>query len=147
MSNHTNSSGLDNELAEMTDKLIAAQPTEVTADNAMSAKIVAQLYAVVTSGHGPETTFRNELTRRLNDEWDQVFQHKRARLMDRRFVRFGALAAAVVVVLGITLAVLPNDAVGGLINGTAFGSAEAGIIAILAVGVAIAVAVVLWRRH
>ena len=153
MSKPENASNLDDELAHMTDKLLAGQDAEVTRDNASQARIVAGLNAVVASGHGPEVAFRNALTRRLNDEWEQVFERTAARSTrstrstDRRYVWFGALAALVVMVLVITLSVLSSSSAGGPLNTTVVGPAGPGIIVFLLIGVSIAAALLYRNRH
>src|SRR5476651_585122 len=149
MSNIKNASDLDDELAHMTDNLLAGQDSEVTRDNATQARIVAGLTAVVAAGHGPEAAFRNALTRRLNDEWEQVFERKaahRSRSTDQRYVWLGALAALVVMVLGSIL-LLSTGGASSPLNATVVGPAGPGIIVFLLIGVSIASALLYRNRH
>ena len=106
MSNINNNPELDDELAEMTDRLLAGEDMDVSPENQPLARIVKQVHRVVATGPAPDAAYRSRLTRRLNEEWDQVQRRSTRHLLDRPVFRFAALAASIVVVLAAVWLVL-----------------------------------------
>ncbi len=106
MSNINNNPELDDELAQMTDKLLAGEEMDVSPENQPLARIVKRVHRVVATGPAPDAAYRSRLTRRLNEEWDQVQRRPARPLFARPVFRFAALAASIVVVLAAVWLVL-----------------------------------------
>ncbi len=135
---------LDDELAQVTDSLLktGAMPT-LEGENAALQDTLRDLYAVVEPGRAPSAAFQQQMTARLNAEWDRAYAPPTLRLLERPLVRLAALAAAVVLVLASLLVLVVPDTPDPL-QGTAIG-VDDGVALVVLVGVAAVGAVVYWR--
>jgi hypothetical protein len=137
-----NTPQLDDELAELTDKMLAGQDMPISAENEPLARVLKQLHQI-TSG-SPNPAYRSRLTRRLNEEWDRVQQRQSRALFARPVFRFAALAAAVVLVLGAVLIVLgPGNP---SLPATVVGQVDP-IFAVVFILALVLVGAVIWSRR
>jgi hypothetical protein len=142
----SNKSSLDDDLANMTDRLLAGEEVNALPDNQDLGEVVKQLRRVVAPGV-PDVAYRTRLTQRLNEEWDQHYRQQTRRLPGRPSFRFAILAASVVVVLtGVLLALWPGGIGTPELQGTALGPITWVIPVLLVVALCIAV-LVIWRRR
>src|SRR5215510_643769 len=99
---------LDNEIAELTDAMLSGQQRQASPEAQGLDQIAQQLSQMVSSSAGPDPAFRAKLTQRLMQEWDSTAQHGGSRtpanrIVRRRYVQYAALAAVVVLLLGLAL--------------------------------------------
>ncbi|MBN1681863.1 MAG: hypothetical protein JW966_16410 [Anaerolineae bacterium] len=138
---------LDDDLATWTDNLLTNQPHHPPDDIADLAGIVQQFHDLVAPHETPDPAFEHRLTQRLKQEWKQVHRRKEPRWHQRRYVRLGALAASVALVLTVMLIVSDQAASSNdSMQGTALGSFSWALV-ILAAGIGVVmVSVWFWRR-
>jgi len=142
----TNRPDLDNELADMTDRLLSGQDAEVSSENRIEALLVRRLYHTISRNPAPDATFRSRLTQRINQEWSAV-RAASSHLGNRRpLPRWAAPAAALVVVVGATLILLSESALVGSVQATAVGPVTWVFPAIF-IGAIVVVGFTIWRRR
>lgn len=113
--NNVNDKHLDNELAEYTDRILAGEEMNASAETQEHAYWVRQLSALVRTDEGPSPEFRMKLESVLKDEFKQVaqpsdtsqIQHQKRQaivqsLRRRRRQQYAGLAALFVAIVGIT---------------------------------------------
>ena len=134
---------LDNELADMTDKLLTGADAQVSAELAAEAEVVRQLYRTMNAT--PDAAFRAQLTRRLNEEWETVFRPQGISLT--RFPRILALAAVLVLILFVVGIYAVSQ--GGVATpvGTVLGGSIGPVVVVVAVLLLGAVGLWLWRHR
>ncbi len=112
--NHSLDSRLDNELAELTDRLIAGRDMEPPQnlpdlpELEALANVTRQLHRLMSQESAPSPAFRSRLTQRLNQEWAVVQRQKVTQKPARGFALrpvwgWAALAAALLVVFAVVL--------------------------------------------
>jgi hypothetical protein len=141
----TNRPDLDNELADMTDRLLSGQDAEVSSENRIEALLVRRLYHTISRNPAPDATFRSRLTQRINQEWNTV-RAASSHLSKRPLPRWAAPAAALVVVVGATLILLSESALVGSVQATAVGPVTWVFPAIF-IGAIVVVGFTIWRRR
>lgn len=136
----------DDELAQATDVLLSGgtMPT-LDGENAALGQTIRELYAVIDPKRMPSAAFQQQMTARLNAEWDRAYAPPTLRLLERPLVRLAALAAAVVLVLASLLVLVVPDGTDGL-QGTALGMDD-GVAVVVLVAVAAVAGFVFWRRR
>jgi hypothetical protein len=157
MSTYNDRPDLDEELAAMTDRLMAGQDQSVSPDNAALASVVKKLYRTIGPASGSvDAGFHTRLTQRLNDEWAAAGPHKNQsqRSIAPRTVRLLSMAAATAIVLFFVMLLIGRNS--GPLIGTAIDSSLGGgqgqlgptIAAVAVLVVAVAAAAFWWfRRH
>src|SRR5262245_53839624 len=108
MRNMEDNTKLDNEVADLTDALLSGGDRQTSLDLQGLDKVARQLNQMISPAVGPDPAFRARLTQRLMQEWDatQGGHASRSRVRSpstRRFMRYAALAAVLIVVLGLVL--------------------------------------------
>jgi hypothetical protein len=142
-----NKRSLEDDLANMTDRLLAEEEAIPLPDNQDLVEVVKRLRQVVTPGV-PDAAYRARLTQRLNEEWDRVHRQQPRRWAGRPLLRFALLAASVVVVLTAALLALWSESVGKpVLQGTALGPITWIVPVILIVALCIALLMIGRRRH
>lgn len=137
---------LDDELAQATDSLIeTGNMPPLEGENAELAETLRALYAVIEPRRMPGAAFQQQMTARLNAEWDRAYAPPTLRLLERPHMRLAAIAAAVVLVLASVVVLVTPDASDPL-QGTAMGIAD-GVAVIVLLGVAAVAGFVFWRRR
>ena len=126
-----NDKNLDNELADYTDRILAGDEMNASAETQAHAQLVRQLSALVGADEGPRPEFRLKLESILKDEFQHVAQpsttaqtqHQKRQaivqtLRRRRRQQYAGLAALFVAVVGVAY-IVGNS---GNTTGTASGS-------------------------
>ena len=144
MTNRPDRPDLDNELADMTDRLLSGQKTDVSADNRVEALIVSRLHETVSRTTVPDAAFHARLTHRINQEWASA--HRVLPYGRRPLPRFAAVAAVVVVLLGITLVMLSESALVAPVQATAVGPIS-WLFPVIFIGAVVLVGFAIWRRR
>jgi hypothetical protein len=142
---HNNQPELDDELADLTDKLLAGQDMNVSADNESYAKIVKQLHQIVASEPTATPAYRTRLTRRLNDEWDKAHRRQPERVFARPMFRFAALAASVVLVLLVVLVALGQNS--GFVPTPGASLGPLTVPTIIFVVALVVIVAIIWQRR
>jgi hypothetical protein len=141
-----NKRALDDDLANMTDRLLAGEEVKTLPDNQDLGAVVKQLRKLVAPSV-PDAAYRARLTQRLNEEWEAGHHQQARRLPGRSFLLFAILAASLVVVLIGVLLVLWSDSLGKpALQGTALG-AITWVIPVLLVVALCAAVLIIWRRR
>ncbi len=144
---YDNSSESDEELAEMTDRLLAGLDVEASARNQDQARVVKQIHQMLSSEPSPGALYRARLTQRLNEEWDRIYRQQPRPFFARPVVRFAALAASLAAVVGVgLLAILNSETAGKGMTGTALGPLSAVFPVLVIAGIMIIV-LALWSRR
>ncbi len=145
--NHSLDRSLDNDLANMTDRLLAGEEVNALPDNQDLAEVVRRLRKAVAPGV-PDAAYRARLTQRLNEEWDRSYRQQARRWPGRPLLRWALLAAGVVIVLaGVLLASWTDRSGTPPLQGTALGPITWAIPILLIVALCVGV-LVIWRsRH
>ena len=135
---------LDNEVADLTDAVLAGR-TINPSETAQALIPVVRSLQDLSAPAQPDATFRARLTQRLNTEFDNQRRSSQPRTVS--FNRYRPLLAAAAVLVLVSLAAL----VGGrmILTGTAQGqdSAANGIVLVIFVVVLAIIGVVLWWRE
>ncbi len=146
MVNMNDTPELDDELAEMTDKLLAGEDMDVSPENEPLARIVKQVHRHTSAGPGLDAAYRSRLTRRLNEEWERVQSRPARRVFARPVLRFAALAAAIVLALAVLLVLGQGSVV--VTPGANVGAIDIDkLFPAIVVGFLVLVAVILWARR
>jgi hypothetical protein len=135
---------LDDELADMTDAIIANRDVKPSEELADLAEVVRGLHDLIESNATPPTAFETRMKQRLDLEWEQR-QRRAVRTRVNPAVRLVALAAALVVVMVVVIFLTNNPTDGGL-SGFADGSTEF-LIAFTAVAAVVGAAILVWRNR
>ncbi len=136
---------LDNELADLTDSMIAGRQAQVSSTEFQGLEpTVNTLFNLQNAS--PDPAFRARLTARLNREWDLLHSQRAPSrsFSSRSIFNFIALAALVVIVIG-ALIFLPQGQGTG-VQGFSSGSSEWLPILIIG-GLAIAIAAFVISRR
>lgn len=141
---------IDNELAALTDRLLNGEDVSVSENVQDLAEVVRQLQQVIQPDRPPDPVFQERLTQRLKQEWSQRqhVRHTRPRWRTNHFVRWGALAAAVlgvVLVIGLLFGGVGDDPA----QGTAAGSLDL-VVAVIVLGVVLVGGIMIFwwqQRH
>jgi hypothetical protein len=137
---------LDDDLANMTDRLLAGEEVNALPDNQDLGKVVRQLRKAVVPSV-PDAAYRARLTQRLNEEWDKSHRQPVRRLLGRPLLRFAILAACVVVVLTVALLAWWADLSGTpALQGAALGPIT-WVIPVLLIVALFGGVLVIWRRR
>lgn len=94
---------LDDQFADLTDALLAGREIRASDNLRDLASTARQLNRLFNENSQPSAAFRTRLARRLDSEWSQQRQERfnwQARLRSRRVQQWGALAAALLVLIG-----------------------------------------------
>ncbi len=146
----------DNELADLTDALMAGQDMTTSDDLQDLAQLTRQLHTLIASDSTPSTAYRNRLTERLNAEWAQTHAQPPRRVSPRGSTfqigqtgRWAALAAVLVLILLAVVSSLSNNGVVTSVPGTVVGTLtpQFAIFFALAVIVVTVVAFIVLRRR
>ena len=124
----------DNELATFTDKLLAGEePGKMTEQEELRV-VVRQLYDVIAPHEKPDPAFREQLTQRLEMEWN-LLHRQTSRWWEKRGVRRVAALAASLAVLVAAAVWLSAQSEGGdsTLKGTALGPMTGVLVVILVV--------------
>jgi hypothetical protein len=152
--NNKPSLDLDNELAELTDMLLAGKPTTASPENEAHAEVVRQLHTMMSKNRQPDAAFRSQLTRKINTEWDMAFKQQQPRLsmasrLSLRGNRMMMMAASLVVVLIFVMLLLSTSGIipqGNAQSGATVGAIDT--IPIVAIIVVVTIAgVFVWLRR
>lgn len=141
----TNRPDLDNELADMTDRLLNGQNVDVSPDNRTEALLVRRLYQAVSHNPVPDAAFRSRLTQRINQEWNSSHRAS-APIGGRSMSRWAALAAVVVVAMGVMFILLSESSLVGNVQATAVGPAS-WIFPAIIIGGVVLIGFAVWRRR
>jgi hypothetical protein len=136
----------DDELAQATDSLLnngTMPPLE--GENAALQETIRALYGVIEPQRKPSAAFQQQMTARLNAEWDRAYAPPALRLVERPLMRLAALAAAVVLVLASVVVLVTPD-MSDPLQGTAIGMDD-GLAVVVLLGVAAAGAFFYIRRR
>ena len=74
-----------------------------------------QLKTLIADDSGPSAAFRTRLTQKLTEEWDKERFRRRANWP--QVMRLSALAAVLILVMGVALVLLNNSSITGLTGG------------------------------
>jgi len=138
---------LDNQLAELADALLSGQNVNAAAiDPELNelVKVSRGLKTLIADDPGPSAAFRAQLSRTLTEEWDK--ERFRRRTNWPRLVRFAALAAALVVVLGAVGLFLNSSPEAGLAAGPLTPQFFA-VVAVIGAGVIVALIIFALSRR
>jgi hypothetical protein len=127
------------ELAALTDSLLAGQDTDRLEMSHELAHVVKQLYDVIAPDAPPDPAYRTRLRQRLIREWHLTYQRQPTRWYQNRRLQLATLAASVALIL-VTNVLLSGNRGGDPVQGTALGST--GWVAIIS-GI-VGGAVLLW---
>jgi hypothetical protein len=133
----------DEELATLTDRLLAGEEVEVLPELEDLAQVVRRIREVAPLGTHADPAYRVRLKRRLDQEWNLRYKRATHNWWNRRTFRLAVLAASLLVVLlvAVLLSIEGTDD-GKTVQGTALGSlASAFLIVAAVVGIGL---VVLW---
>ena len=117
-STDTRDQQLDKQLAELTDVLLSGQsinPAIVDPELNDLVKVSRQLKTLIADDSGPSAAFRTRLTQKLTEEWDKERFRRRANWP--QVMRLSALAAVLILVMGVALIFLNNSSITGLTGG------------------------------
>ncbi|NDJ79222.1 MAG: hypothetical protein GYB65_23475 [Chloroflexi bacterium] len=139
---------LDNELAALTDRVLAGEQTDIPPELSDLTPIIEQLHQTVAPDAEPDAGFQDQLTRRIMREWESHPPRHAPRSRwsywrTNRIVQLAAAAATLVVVL-LAIALLANrtDTSDGSMEGTALGSP--GGMAVILAALVIAGLIAFW---
>ena len=137
---------LDDELAQATDELLSGHSlSALDGDNRELEAVLHQLQETINPAQPPGAAFEQRLNIRLNAEWDRLYAPPRLRLVDQPLVRVLAMAAAVVLILGvIVLLAVPSSS--SQLRGTAINPGNAAVI-LLVLGIGAIGAFLYLRSH
>jgi hypothetical protein len=154
----SNQSDLDNELAELTDLLLAGKPVSASPENESYAEVVRGLHGMMSKQRQPDAAFRAKMTKRLNDEWDSNFRQSATRATGNRPMslssrlstrnnRMVAMAAGLVAMLVFVLILLQGSGV--LTSTTGMGTAQGTDAAplIVVAGIVVVAGAFFWLRR
>ncbi len=136
----------DNELAEFTDQLLAGKVPDMSTEETELADVVRQLQRTI-SGDAAPSSFKTQLTQRLDMEWD--LHHKRqvrwwATPQVRRVTALLAASLVLVIAAVLVLSTAGGDG-GSTLEGSASGSVTSvAIIALFVVGI---LGLIVFLRH
>ncbi|MBN2306084.1 MAG: hypothetical protein JXQ72_16495 [Anaerolineae bacterium] len=136
-------SRFDDELADLTDRLLAGEEIAASGELAELGHIVRQLHSAIDSRPEAASVFQDRLTQRLKQEWNLHHHRRPRRWWQHRPV---ALVAAVTLVLFVVAIIGLRDNNGdGTFSGTALDS-PAGVVGIVVIVLGIGL-VALWLRR
>jgi hypothetical protein len=139
----------DEQLAMLTDQLLAQEAVEVPAEWAKEAEVIRHLQRATASESVPPE-FRQRLTRRLYDEWDRTHEQtpKRRKVVPLRRQLLWVAASVLVLLVGGVLIFNNTSPDGDSIGGTsALGAAEGLLVLamfLITVGIAY---LMIWARR
>jgi ferric-dicitrate binding protein FerR (iron transport regulator) len=132
----SNNTGLDDELAELTDALMSGQPYHASDEARELAAVVEQIHTLIAPHDQPDAAFRNRVTQRVMEEWDNLQaspRRTRWRMRRTQLRPLTALAAALALaVLAVALITIQGDDSGEPVQGTALG--ELPVVSIAVIG-------------
>jgi hypothetical protein len=142
---------LDDELAALTDQILTGEAGEDSEMTRELGWVVRQLHQTIAPDHPPSAAFRARLTQDLTREWN-ARQQRRGRATAvwyrKPTVRLAALAATLVVVLGVVALLSASGTEDGPLQGTASGNFASGVVIGLAAGVGLGLLILwLYRRR
>ena len=136
----------DNELATFTDKLLAGEEPEEMNDQDELTFVVRQLYEVIAPHEKPPSAFREQLTQRLEMEWNLQHRQPARWWKTRRARRTMALAAGLAMLVAAAMWFSQQrTGGGGSLKGTALGPTT-GALVVLMVVLGVLGLIVLYRR-
>jgi hypothetical protein len=109
------------ELAALTDGLLAGQDMDRLEMSHELAYMVKQLYDVIAPDAPPDPAFRMRLRQRLIREWHLTYERQPTRWYQNRRLQLATLAASVALIL-VTIVLLSGNRGGDPVQGTALGS-------------------------
>jgi hypothetical protein len=138
---------LDEELAALTDRLLAGQEMEMSTEHHDLEQIVRWLRQVIAPKEQPDPAYRSQLAQRLIREWNLTHQRQPHGWKNRQVIRLAALGAILtLVVVGLVLWSAYNGVDNDTLQGTALGSLEGGILVGAAV-IGVVIVLFWYRRH
>ena len=134
---------LDEQVADYTDMILSGRDAASSDEITSEARTIQALNRVIAPDQSMDSAMRARMNQRINEEWDQVQQHKKA----RRIISFPtsaygrvAVAAALAVVVGvIAIIVSTGDSEGTDVSATAQGDSSALVIVIAVAAVVVVV--------
>src|SRR5262249_55883938 len=131
-----------------TDAMLSGQQRQASPEAQGLDQIAQQLSRMVSSSAGPDPAFRAQLTQRLMQEWDTTAQRgsrmPTSRILSRRYMQYAALAAVVILLLGLALILGSN---GPAVGTTVGGEFPWDAVLIILFGLGIAALIILRRRR
>jgi len=143
----TDDNHLDNELANLTDRMLAGEDVSVSPELAELSDVVRNLRDAIQKPPAPQ--FQAQLAQRLDQEWTvRQPQRGRSRLFFRpnRVTQVAALAASVVVVLFVVALVVSEQQADKPLSGTATGPV-AGVAVIAAAIIGLILLIGFWTQR
>jgi hypothetical protein len=139
---------LDDQLAALTDRLLAGDESLAPDELDDLAQVVRQLQQMIAPDVLPSPAFRVRLTQRVTREWNARQRARRARQWRRpRLIRLSVLVALVTLALvAVALLATGGDNRDEGLQGTASGSAAWGVVVGAMIGIGLGF-VILWLRQ
>lgn len=99
---------LDDELAQLTDELLAGKLTSPSDNLKPLYRVVEQIYQTVDPKNTPSAAFRVKLQKQLLEEWNQQNNRVIRPLWRYRGVQVGAIAATLLITFGVAYVLIGN---------------------------------------